>query len=233
VDVTLTCNGGLPLQQEFTISPGNPVNFTLTNVGADPVRCEVTETDSPAGYVSSFWNHDEISATSCVFETVHGGNVYACEITNSPDKFDFVVVFEWDDSAAGATGSVYVELECENVWENGTLTTLYANYVVSATNDRTYTWADVGIANDMVDNDGKPINVTTCHAGPDPVDGIDDSSVEVTSCSTTVEIDDDEVGCTIVGSRFFEGIPTLSHYGMAIMALLMLGLGFVGMRRFA
>jgi hypothetical protein len=31
---------------------------------------------------------------------------------------------------------------------------------------------------------------------------------------------------------FFEGIPTLSQYGMAIMALLMLGVGFVGFRRF-
>ena len=39
--------------------------------------------------------------------------------------------------------------------------------------------------------------------------------------------------CTIVNTVFFEGIPTLSQYGMAIMALLMLGLGFAGFRRFA
>jgi hypothetical protein len=38
--------------------------------------------------------------------------------------------------------------------------------------------------------------------------------------------------CTITNSVFFEGIPTLSQYGMAIMALLMLGVGFVGFRRF-
>jgi hypothetical protein len=31
---------------------------------------------------------------------------------------------------------------------------------------------------------------------------------------------------------FYEGIPTLNQYGMAIMALLMLGMGFVGFRRF-
>jgi hypothetical protein len=30
---------------------------------------------------------------------------------------------------------------------------------------------------------------------------------------------------------FFEGIPTLTQHGMAIVALLMLGVGFVGMRR--
>jgi len=30
---------------------------------------------------------------------------------------------------------------------------------------------------------------------------------------------------------FYEGIPTLSQYGMALMALLMLGMGMVGFRR--
>ena len=39
--------------------------------------------------------------------------------------------------------------------------------------------------------------------------------------------------CTFVNTVFFEGIPTLSQYGLAIMALLMLGLGMVGFRRFA
>jgi hypothetical protein len=38
--------------------------------------------------------------------------------------------------------------------------------------------------------------------------------------------------CTFTNAVFFEGIPTLSQYGMALMALLMLGLGFVGLRRF-
>jgi hypothetical protein len=30
---------------------------------------------------------------------------------------------------------------------------------------------------------------------------------------------------------FFEGIPTLSQWSLAILALLMLGMGFVGQRR--
>jgi hypothetical protein len=38
--------------------------------------------------------------------------------------------------------------------------------------------------------------------------------------------------CTITNTVFFEGVPTLSQYGMAILALLMLGMGFVGFRRF-
>jgi IPTL-CTERM motif len=43
---------------------------------------------------------------------------------------------------------------------------------------------------------------------------------------------DDSNECTITNTVFYEGIPTLSQYGMAIMALLMLGVGFVGFRRF-
>jgi hypothetical protein len=39
--------------------------------------------------------------------------------------------------------------------------------------------------------------------------------------------------CTITNTLFFEGIPTLNQYGLAIMALLMLGIGMVGFRRFA
>ena len=42
----------------------------------------------------------------------------------------------------------------------------------------------------------------------------------------------DEIACEIVNTVFFEGIPTLNQYGMAILALLMLGVGFVGFRRF-
>ena len=39
--------------------------------------------------------------------------------------------------------------------------------------------------------------------------------------------------CVITNTVFFEGIPTLSQYGMALMALLMLGIGFVAVRRIA
>jgi hypothetical protein len=41
----------------------------------------------------------------------------------------------------------------------------------------------------------------------------------------------ENASCTIYNTVFFEGIPTLSQYGMAILALLMLGAGFVGFRR--
>jgi hypothetical protein len=62
-----------------------------------------------------------------------------------------------------------------------------------------------------------------------------DSAVEVdeSDCyGLSVPIGGDQVDCTITNTMFFEGIPTLNQYGMAIMALLMLGVGFIGFRRF-
>ena len=38
--------------------------------------------------------------------------------------------------------------------------------------------------------------------------------------------------CTITNTVFFEGIPTLNQYGLALLAVLTLGIGAVGMRRF-
>jgi hypothetical protein len=38
--------------------------------------------------------------------------------------------------------------------------------------------------------------------------------------------------CLITNTVFFEGIPTLNQYGMMLLALLMLGMGMVGFRRF-
>lgn len=73
-----------------------------------------------------------------------------------------------------------------------------------------------------------------CWASEDDID----SYVEVESDCGDYEYPGMQVfvgqgdSCTITNTVFFEGIPTLNQYGMAIMALLMLGVGFVGFRRF-
>jgi hypothetical protein len=52
-------------------------------------------------------------------------------------------------------------------------------------------------------------------------------------CGGTVTIYPGDGGsCTVTNSVFFEGIPTLNQYGLALLALLMLGVGMVGFRRF-
>jgi hypothetical protein len=41
------------------------------------------------------------------------------------------------------------------------------------------------------------------------------------------------INCTVINTRIYEGVPTLSQYGLGVLALLMLGVGMVGFRRFA
>lgn len=53
-------------------------------------------------------------------------------------------------------------------------------------------------------------------------------------CGGSVEIFPGQgAECTVTNSVFFEGIPTLNQYGLALLALLMLGVGMVGFRRFS
>jgi hypothetical protein len=72
---------------------------------------------------------------------------------------------------------------------------------------------------------------THCSAEEDVVDSAVESDGGCES-GVTLTIADNTGECTITNTVFFEGIPTLSQYGLAIMALLMLGVGFVGFRRF-
>ena len=65
---------------------------------------------------------------------------------------------------------------------------------------------------------------------------MDSSAVESSStCEGGVgfAVGDTVKTCAITNTVFYEGIPTLSQYGLALLALLMLGVGFVGIRRFA
>ena len=61
---------------------------------------------------------------------------------------------------------------------------------------------------------------------------VDDAIEVINGCMNISVSVGNPAECTITNTVFFEGIPTLNQYGLAIMALLMLGIGMVGFRRF-
>ncbi len=226
VEVTLSCNTGLPLEQSSMISEGDGVVFVVTDFSDAELDCEVTETAGPGGYTLSYLADGQVnSPDSCVFEDVRFADERTCRIDNSLEEVEVEVTKVWIDenpqfnaqNVAGATWSCSnVAFPCEegfiNECDGGNL--------------------------DFFGNPGED----SFFVFPDWESGTSCSITEVNLLESGIEVDDSEcqgllvfpgagASCTIFNTRLFEGIPTLSQYGLGLLALLMLGMGFVAFRR--
>lgn len=215
VDVTLSCNTGLPLEQTQTISEGDPVNFVIGDFEPGTLDCEVTE-DVPAGYTASY-DDGTVSADSCSWEDLTGGPLQ-CTVTNSLEQVAVEVTKSWID-------------------ENPEFNTQYVANADWSCNNVAF-----GNSSGFLDFNGNP-DTETFLVYPDWESGTTCSIIEVDLLESGVEVDDSEcqglivlpgegASCTIFNTRLYEGIPTLSQYGLGVLALLMLGVGLVGFRRF-
>ncbi len=192
---------------------------------------------------------------SCTFPDVQAGDVVSCINNYLPAPVDVDVTKVWETFGAEQADldpDVILTLFCEPVWgiEGGTFTGF---------SNRWYRTVSLNDSNgDFDDEDDLYIGVGTAEfevipwwfptaADPDEQEYTECWVEENASAESSVEVDNGCGGnsanaainiapgqgdeCTITNTVFFEGIPTLSQYGMAIMVLLMLGVGFVGMRR--
>jgi hypothetical protein len=236
IEVSISCNTGVPLTQSATITELSGVGFVVA--GFDPAigSCTVTE-DGEAGYTGSYVaNGGTASATSCVFSGGEGGNWaegdQTCEITNAATPIRVTVFKVWNlEGAGGDDVDMYSSFEIESM---GEITGGSPCFDRPAGNGNDYNCARLSLYGD---DDGSVL-VTPSDGGTTVYisEMNEDSSVEVSNnCggSVTIEPGDAATSCTFTNTVFFEGIPTLNQYGMAILVLLMLGVGFVGFRRFA
>jgi len=221
VDVALTCTAGLPLQQSFTIAGGDPsgVSFTVTDIAPGGATCTVEESGGPDGYTTVM-----NGGTGCSWDGVTGG-VFICSIENIADAATFTVSMEWVVDAQGGG----------NAFDDEVPVTIWCDSEISP-----FTGTDSGdwyYETTLGDGDSAVVTVDTtagsasCWATQDAmqVGGVESTD----DCGPQPVGAGEPVSCTFTNSLFYEGIPTLSQYGMAILALLMLGMGFVGFRRFA
>jgi len=221
VEVTLSCNTGLPLEQTTTIEENAPVNFVIGDFEQGELNCTVTEAPVD-GYTASYNDGVGVSADNCSWENLTGRQ-FTCIISNDLQPSPVEVTKEWVDENPGFNPF--------NV----------ADAVYRCTN---HALDDDGIVEGNLDfyTEGSSDTVTF-PVLPDWDTGTNCSIVEVNLPDGGVEVDDsncqnirlfpgDSASCTIVNTRLYEGIPTLSQYGLAVLALLMLGMGFVGFRRF-
>jgi hypothetical protein len=219
VEVMLTCNTGLPLEQTFTIAGGDPegVTFVVTDIPEGGADCEVTETGSPDGYTVALND-----GAGCEWENVTSGFRF-CNITNTADPATYTVLKDFTVQRVGGDvvlAEADITIECDSEILNGGIE-----------DDGTWTLSDT-----LTDGETLVASVDTTEGSAtcSATEEITQSGVEQ-SASGCGEVSLPAGGshlCTFTNTVFFEGIPTLSQYGLAILVLLTLGVGFVGLRRF-
>ena len=258
VTVALDCNGGLIVDQDKVITEGdaNFVNFVVKNFIDGELDCTVVEdTDALPGYITSyaasvisqqagdqvgFENDDE----GCHFTGVTGGAELSCVVTNDAAPQDIVITKLWQFEGSVTPSDI----------DTGYELTLHCDGPVIA--DGSSSCGPERGGDTIVGDDSAELYWCKRFAGDFDSSGTFTATVipqypgngcyvEEKTDSNFIEVnngcDDLEVvsgteggdSCTITNLVFFEGIPTLSQYGMAILALLMLGVGLVGFRRFA
>ncbi len=227
ITVSIDCNTGLILDQDKDLEDGEWVEFVVTDYTDGTLNCTITE-DGLAGYAGEYYNVtlDTTNNESCEYLDVTGEeSAFECEITNSPLPVNITVTKDW--IIEGLNNSVdqgfELDLYCQASGMTGS----------GAYNQYGNTWHgwDYGDGDDTFTWQIVPLFPTSsCYVQ----EYFYESHVEVDNgCGNLVASAGNGASCTITNTVFFEGIPTLSQYGMALMALLMLGVGFVGFRRFS
>lgn len=226
--VQLSCNTGLPLYQEKLITEfDGGVVFVVGDYAPGEMDCEVTEV-VPEGYSPGYVAGaidgvaDSITADNegCYYDGILGGT-FTCDITNTLDPVDVVVEKVWIDENPEFQQSTVVEitLQCDSEIING------------------FMQGGFWFVEDFIDpqNPGEyqvyPLFTgTTCIATEDPIVGV---LTDQSDCENMMLFPGVGDSCVIFNTRLFAGIPTLSQYGLAVLALLMLGVGVAAFRRFA
>lgn len=247
VEVFLECNTGLPLQQQAVIhdpdasglGPGDFtfVDFVVVDFEPGTMDCDINET-VPMGYSVDYFADvgDEGIAGNvfddgegCHYEDVESAD-FVCEISNSLDFVTVTVNKEWIDDKPEFQLPQFVEIEitCNEpvffVLLQAETEELQGNGSFS---QETFIQPGFpGVFGVFPHWDGS----TECSVTETPEAGVLQDTSDCESIPLAPGVDGE---CTIVNTRLFAGIPTLSQYGLLVMALLMLGVGLVGFRRYA
>jgi hypothetical protein len=249
VDVTISCFTGLPLIQTQAIDQKQSVTFVVESFKDGELDCNVSEDlDAPelAGYTPAYTYDGTPGGTEtdepCHFENVPAGAEYTCAIENDADPVPVEIEKDWIiEGSGGDQVNQYFELTlyCDAYIEGGSEVDTHSGYG--------------GCGGKPVKNGRPPSPYQSClelqgegdttftpevypewpssHCWVD--EEVYDDSAEVENGCDDINVSHGEGdSCLITNTVFFEGIPTLSQYGLAIMALLMLGVGLVGFRRF-
>jgi len=247
IEVSIDCNTGLILDQDKDLEDGEWVEFVVTSFTEGNLECTITE-DGQAGYAGEYDNvslGNVINDESCHYpaETIEGDSAHECVITNTPLPVRVNIYKDWVfEGTTEPDIDTYLEIWmwCTSEIVGGECGIAGPASDVPPDADSPagdyYDWYGVcyanGGLNDLyVEFDVIPeFPTTSCSIYEYVYDGAIEQN---NGCGEFTLSVGQGYDCTITNTVFYEGIPTLSQYGMALMALLMLGVGFVSFRRFS
>jgi len=246
IEVTghLSCTGATTTQQDVVFTATTDAILFVYNLALaeGAVNCKVTET-VPDNYTAEY---ECIDSTNCTDTGDHGldhcffydvdnfpNNIYRCRIINTPDPATVTVTKTWviEGADQGFDGSHEIWGTCD---ENRDTRVLIYGGSHSCFDGHCNAWVGVDDATaGSIDYEFTIVSPAYPSSDCNFYEETSDSVIESDNgCGEMKLSAGDDVDCEIVNTVFFEGIPTLSQYGMAILAVLMLGVGLVGFRRF-
>ncbi len=230
VDVNISCNTGLPITATHTITDGQGVTFTVTSFNNSELNCTVTEQDLN-GYTATYQASGPEAIGSeggCHFEAVVGDTQNFCRIVNDADPVDVTIMTQWEPVGTGGDlidGSYTLILYCDARIKGGTRNCsthrIFKGYCKVFEGDGSETFVAQVIPQYPSSSCWVSLHI------------FDDAVETVNKCGNLDISAGSGDSCIITNTVFFEGVPTLNRSGMAILVLLMLGITFVGFRRFA
>ena len=195
------------------------------------MNCRVEEFGASDEYSKTFLAGDENGIaesiddddTACYFYGIQSGQ-FTCEITNSANPATFTVYKDW-----------VIENEVGDFVDLIVPVTIFCESEIFEDDAVEYDpglWSLNGLLGDD-DSLMATVDATTGPARCRATEIVIQSGVEaVDDCGWRNIPAGGSDFCTFTNTLFFEGIPTLNQYGLMVLALLMLGVGAVGFRRF-
>ena len=237
VEVTISCNTGLPIEQSQTISETQDVVFVVESFDPGEMDCTVSEVPV-AGYDASYSAQGDSAVShdseSCAWINVTAGDENLCFVTNEPAPVDVVITKEWVIEGPGGDDvdtSYKLTLHCSGRIVDGEVCDSFNSAESPAAPP------NLPFCKDFYGTDSQTFTGQVTPSYPNSIcwveETVHDSSVEIDNdCGSIVISAGQGDSCLITNTVFFEGIPTLNQYGLALLALLMMGVGLVGFRRF-
>jgi hypothetical protein len=249
VTLNLSCNDGLPQNQSVTVQPNSggygkyEATFVVQSFANGQMSCTVTET-AVNGYTPAYTCLGESpcaaeqSSSSCVFNNVTIDSSNLCQIQNHPKPVGIEVCKDWVfvGSQSSEVGQEFeLTLTCDGPVTTSVGDQVAENVVAFSGTGDAKCGAGAFLAAVIPDWEGNPDkNGVPRGTKCDVTENGTNPSVEpdVSDCTGIyIPLGSGDVSCTVTNTVFYEGIPTLSSYGMAILALLMLAAGVIAVRR--